>query len=84
MDDEEQQRAHQAAEDASLLKQHEAFHHFLRECVACQQEIEPHWQLCAHCGTRLATSCSGCGTPLPPAGAQACPSCGLAIPQGNL
>ena len=67
--------------DASSLKQHEAFHRFMHECNECQQEIEPHWQFCAHCGIRLATSCPGCGNPLPPAGARSCPSCGLAIPQ---
>jgi predicted amidophosphoribosyltransferase len=37
--------------------------------------------VCAHCGTRLATHCPGCGNPLPPAGAHACPRCGLALPQ---
>ena len=81
MDDTKQQQAHQGAEEASLRKQREAFHRFMRECSECQQEVEPHWQACAHCGTRLDTSCPGCGNPLPPAGAQSCPSCGLAIPQ---
>jgi hypothetical protein len=83
MDDKQKQQANLEEKDVSLLNQHEAFHHFMRECMTCQQEVEPHWQLCAHCGTRLATSCPGCGNPLPPAGAQLCPSCGLAIPQGN-
>ena len=73
----------QHEEDAALLKRHEAFHRFMRECRACQQEIEPHLQFCAHCGIRVATPCPGCGNPLPPAGAHACPSCGLAIPQGD-
>jgi predicted amidophosphoribosyltransferase len=64
-----------------LLQRHDAFHSFFQECLTCQQEIAPHAQVCAHCGTRLATSCPGCGTPLPPVGAPACPRCGIAIPQ---
>jgi hypothetical protein len=67
--------------DEDIPLQLEAFHRFMAECKDCQKEIEPHWQFCAHCGTRLATQCPGCGTPLPPAGAHACPRCGLAIPQ---
>lgn len=66
------------------LQQLEGFHRFMQECSDCQQEIEPHWQFCAHCGIRLATECPGCGNPLPPAGARACPSCGLAIPQTDV
>lgn len=72
--------SHQEA-DALPLKQHEAFHRLMHECGECQKEVEQHWQYCAHCGIRLATSCPGCGKPLPPAGARSCPSCGLAIPQ---
>jgi hypothetical protein len=82
-DKERHETASQHGEDASLLKRLAAFHHFMRECRACQQELEPHWQFCAHCGVRVATPCPGCGNPLPPAGAPACPSCGLAIPQGG-
>jgi predicted amidophosphoribosyltransferase len=66
---------------AAPLRQLEAWHNLLRECRDCQQEVDLHWQFCAHCGTRLATQCPGCGNPLPPAGARSCPSCGLAIPQ---
>jgi rRNA maturation endonuclease Nob1 len=69
--------------DASIRKLHEEFHQFMHECQACQHEIAPHWQVCAHCGVRLATHCPGCGNPLPPAGAQACPRCGVAVPQGE-
>jgi predicted amidophosphoribosyltransferase len=69
--------------DASMLQLHEEFHQFMHECQACQREIAPHWQVCAHCGIRLATHCPGCGNPLPPAGAQACPRCGVALPQGE-
>ena len=65
----------------SPLQQYKTFRDFTLECTACQNEIEPHWQICSHCGTRLETQCPGCGTPLPPAGAAACPHCGLAIPQ---
>ncbi|ETW98719.1 MAG: hypothetical protein ETSY1_17695 [Candidatus Entotheonella factor] len=79
-----EQQDHQSSQrdEASLapLQQHEAYRAFVHECQACQQEIEPDWQACAHCGTRLATACPGCGNPLPPAGAQLCPSCGLSIP----
>ena len=53
--------------DSSMRKLHEEFHQFMHECQACQREIEPHWQVCAHCGIRLATHCPGCGNPLPPA-----------------
>lgn len=67
--------------EAIILQQRDAFHQLLSECTACQEEVEPNWQFCAHCGVRLATRCPGCGAPLPPAGASACPSCGLAIPQ---
>ncbi len=67
--------------DASPLERLEQFHTFMRECRDCQREVEPHWQICAHCGTRLTTLCPGCGNPLPPAGARTCPSCGLDIPQ---
>ena len=72
-----------ARQDKTLtpLQQHRSYQDFVRECYACQKEIEPDWQACAHCGTRLATECPGCGNPLPPAGAQMCPSCGLAMPQ---
>ena len=68
-------------EEIPLLDQRKQFHEFLAECNACQEDVEPHWQYCAHCGSRLATKCPGCGNPLPPAGAHSCPSCGLAIPQ---
>ena len=67
----------------ALLKLHEEFQQFIQECHDCQREIEPHWQFCAHCGTRLATHCPGCGNPLPPAGAHACPRCGLALPSAS-
>jgi predicted amidophosphoribosyltransferase len=67
--------------DKAPLRQLEAWHELLRECRECQQEVDLHWQFCAHCGTRLATKCPGCGNPLPPAGARSCPSCGLAIPR---
>jgi hypothetical protein len=29
----------------------------------------------------LATHCPGCGNPLPPLSAHACPRCGVALPQ---
>lgn len=68
-------------EDILLLQQRQQFQAFMEECSACQEEVDPHWQYCAHCGTRLATECPGCGAPLPPAGAHSCPSCGLEIPK---
>ena len=79
MEDEHQrQQAEQRRVKSVVLKLQEEFHQFLHEC---QREIAPHWQVCAHCGVRLATHCPGCGNPLPPAGAHACPRCGLALPE---
>jgi hypothetical protein len=78
---EQHEPSSQPDEELGPLQQIETFHRFMHECRECQKEIAPHWQFCAHCGTRLATQCPGCGTPLPPAGAPACPHCGLAIPQ---
>ncbi len=71
-------------EENALLKRRAELHSFLHECTACQQEIETNWQFCAHCGSRLATTCPRCGTALPPAGAHACPACGLEIPKINI
>lgn len=71
----------QRQRDQNPLHQLETFHQLETECLECRQDIEPHWQFCAHCGVRLETSCPGCGTPLPPAGASSCPHCGLAIPR---
>lgn len=70
--------------DILLIDQRQQFHQFMSECSDCQEEVDPHWQYCAHCGTRLATKCPGCGNPLPPAGAPSCLNCGLAIPQVNI
>jgi hypothetical protein len=53
---------------------------FAHECRVCRQELPAHWQLCTHCDIRQATHCLSCDNPLPPAGASACPSCGLALP----
>jgi predicted amidophosphoribosyltransferase len=84
MDDEQQrQQTEQNQVESILLKLHEEFQQFIQECHDCQREIAPHWQFCAHCGTRLATHCPGCGNPLPPAGAHACPRCGLALPSAS-
>ncbi|MEZ4736730.1 MAG: zinc ribbon domain-containing protein [Caldilineaceae bacterium] len=71
----------QTIEEFNLLDQRTAFYQLMQECSECQEEIDPHWQFCAHCGTRLATRCPGCGNPLPPAGALTCFHCGLKIPQ---
>src|SRR6266851_6524637 len=82
MDDEQQrQQSEQSRVESSLLKLQEEFHQLLQECLDCRRELEPHWHFCAHCGARLATHCPGCGNPLPPSGAHACPRCGLALPQ---
>jgi predicted amidophosphoribosyltransferase len=81
MDNEQQrQQAEQRQVESAVLKLQEEFHQFLHECHECQGELAPHWQVCAHCGTRLATHCPGCGNPLPPIGAPACPRCGVALP----
>ncbi|MEZ4705829.1 MAG: zinc ribbon domain-containing protein [Caldilineaceae bacterium] len=71
----------QTPDEIALINRRQQLHEFLTECAACQEEIDPHWQYCAHCGTRLAVKCPGCGAPLPPAGAHSCPSCGLEIPK---
>jgi predicted amidophosphoribosyltransferase len=82
MDEEKHQpQSEESREESALLKLQEEFHHFIHECLDCRREIESHWQFCAHCGTRLATHCPGCGNPLPPPGAHACPRCGVALPQ---
>jgi predicted amidophosphoribosyltransferase len=69
--------------DVLVLQQRQQFQEFMAECSACQEEVDPHWQFCAYCGTRMATECPGCGTPLPPAGAYSCLNCGLEIPKGD-
>jgi rRNA maturation endonuclease Nob1 len=71
----------QAINEEIMLKRRDELHQLVLECQTCQEEVEPNWQFCAHCGVRLATRCPGCGNPLPPVGARACPSCGLEIPQ---
>jgi predicted amidophosphoribosyltransferase len=71
----------QQEQEAAVLKRHTEWHQLIQACDECRQEVDPHWQFCAHCGIRLATQCPGCGNPLPPAGALVCASCGLAIPQ---
>ncbi len=82
MDDEQHQpQSEESRVESALLKLQEAFHQFNQECLDCRREIAAHWQFCAHCGTRLATHCPGCGNPLPPLGAYACPRCGVALPQ---
>lgn len=73
-------RTRRAAPDDELKRAVEAFHRLVVECQACQAEAQPHWQYCAQCGTRLATQCPGCGSPLPPLGARYCPHCGVEIP----
>lgn len=69
------------ADEQEAQQRIEAFHQFMQECGDCQKEVAIDWHFCAHCGTRLEIPCPGCGVPLPPAGAKACASCGLAIPQ---
>ena len=82
MDNEQQrQQSEQRQVESSVLKLQEELHQFIHECQECQREIEPHWQVCTHCGVRLATHCPGCGNPLPPVGAQVCPRCGVTLPQ---
>ena len=80
MDNKKQQQSEERRLETFVLKRQEEFHQFLQECRDCRREIEAHWQFCAHCGIRLATHCPGCGNPLPPAGAAACPRCGLSLP----
>ncbi len=72
---------YQEIDESTLRERIERFHRFMRECLSCQQEVEAHWQFCAHCGARRSTECPRCGQPLPPSGAQSCPQCGLDIPR---
>ncbi len=84
MDDEKhRQQSEQSRLESALLKLHEEFHQLIQECHECQREIEPHWQVCAHCGVRLATHCPGCGNPLPPARYACLPSVWLGITPGT-
>ena len=57
-----------------------AFCQFIYDCRECQHDLTPHWQLCTHCDIRLALACPQCTGPVSPAGAYACPCCGLAMP----
>lgn len=50
-----------------------------RACMECRRQVEPDWQFCAHCETRLDTRCPRCDVPLPPAGARRCGHCGLVL-----
>ncbi len=76
----QRQPSEQSRAESALLQLYEEWHQLVQACLVCRREIAPHWQLCAHCGVRLATHCPGCGIPLPPAGAPACPHCGCALP----
>jgi predicted amidophosphoribosyltransferase len=73
-------RARSAVSEDDLRRSLDVFRKFVVECHACQTEAPPYWQYCTECGTRLATRCPGCGSPLPPVGARYCPHCGIAIP----
>jgi hypothetical protein len=57
-----------------------AFCQFVHACRECQHDVIPYWQLCTHCDIRLALSCPQCAGSVSPAGAYACPCCGLAMP----
>ena len=80
MDSDTPRQQPEQSDAAAILKLREELHQLAQECRDCRSEIEPHWQYCAHCGVRLATHCPNCHNPLPPAGAPACPACGLALP----
>jgi hypothetical protein len=41
-----------------------AFRVLGNECSACHEHLQPDWQFCAHCETRLATACPACGVAL--------------------
>jgi len=64
----------------ALVRWLAAFCQFVHECRECQNDVTPHWQLCTHCDIRSALSCPQCASPVSPAGAYACPCCGLAMP----
>ena len=78
---EEDKSPEEKRQELPIVERLESFRNLVSECRACQKDVEPHWQYCAHCGVRQATQCPGCGNPLPPAGAASCPHCGLRIPQ---
>ena len=48
-------------------------------CTECRRQLEPDWQFCAYCDTRLKTVCPRCAVPLPPAGSLHCGHCGLTL-----
>jgi len=76
-----QEEARSSSSNALVLVQWLAvFCQFVHECRECQHDVAPHWQLCAHCDLRLTMSCPRCTSPVAPAGAHACPCCGLAMP----
>ncbi len=52
---------------------------FRTECLQCRREVQPDWQVCAHCSARLRTSCPECGVPLPPLGSSHCGHCGFLL-----
>jgi hypothetical protein len=72
--------ANSSNDTLALVQWLATFCQFIYECRACQYDVAPPWQLCAHCDVRLAISCPQCADPLPPAGAYACPCCGFAMP----
>ena len=80
MDGEHQHQSGERRGESALLKLHAEFHQFMQEGRDCRREIDVHWQFYAHCGIRLVTYCPGCGNPLLPLGAHACPRCGIAFP----
>jgi len=82
--DEEKTTQSEEAGGVRTLEAQEEFHQFIHECRDCRREIASHWQFLRPCGTRLATPCPGCGKPVAPAGAHACPRCGVALPQAPL
>jgi hypothetical protein len=47
-------------------------------CSDCRHENSDEARFCAHCGARLSTVCTGCGTMQPPE-ARFCPGCGRAV-----
>ena len=47
-------------------------------CPQCRDQNADESRFCAHCGSQLGGSCTGCGAPQP-AGAKFCPECGRAF-----
>ena len=63
-------------EEEALLKEVEGHVH----CPGCNSTVQPDWQVCAHCHTRLRKPCAACGQLLELPW-QICPFCATPVKQ---